>query len=112
MKPIFIISPSFTKLVSFVVEVYAICLFPFIISKYPMGPTTRNHEMIHFQQQKELLVIFFYILYCFYYIKGYIIYRDKEEAYHSIPFEKEAYSNQGRLSYLETRNMFSWLDYR
>ena len=62
MLPIVIVSPKFTKLVSIFIDVYAITLFPFIISKEKMDETTLNHEKIHIEQQKELLVVFFYLL--------------------------------------------------
>ena len=59
MFPITIVSPKFTKLMSIFIDVYAITIFPFIISKEKMDKVTLNHEKIHIQQQKEMLVIFF-----------------------------------------------------
>ena len=59
MLPIVIVSAKFTKLMSIFIDVYAITLFPFIISKEKMDETTLNHEKIHIEQQKELLVVFF-----------------------------------------------------
>ena len=66
MKPILVVSPAFTKLMSIVIDVYAITIFPFIISKEKMSEITLNHETIHIEQQKELLVLGFYPLYVFY----------------------------------------------
>jgi len=112
VKPILIVSPWFTKLVSVVIDVYAITLFPFIISKEPMGPETLNHETIHIKQQAELFVIFFYLLYVAYYFIGLVKYKDKQKAYYMIPFEQEAYEYDNQLDYLETRKPYSWTKYK
>lgn len=112
MKPILIVSPWFTKLVSVVIDVYAITLFPFIISKEPMGPETLNHETIHIKQQAELFVIFFYLLYVAYYFIGLVKYKDKQKAYYMIPFEQEAYEYDNQLDYLQTRKPYSWTKYK
>ncbi len=53
MKPIIVVSPTFTKLMSIVIDVYAIPIFPFIISKEKMSEITLNHETIHIEQLKE-----------------------------------------------------------
>lgn len=112
MKPIIIISPWFTKLMSVVIDVYAITIFPFIISREWMEEVTLNHETIHIHQQRELLVIPFYILYFYYYLVGIIKYKDKQQAYYMIPFEQEAYSNDQDLDYLKTREWFAWRRYK
>lgn len=63
---------------------------------------TINHEKIHWQQQIELLIIPFYILYIFeFFIKG----------YDNISFEREAYANDKNLNYLKNRKRFSWIKY-
>ena len=108
MKPIIIVSPTFTKLMSVVIDVYAITIFPFIISKEWMNEATLNHETIHIHQQRELLVIPFYILYFYYYLVGIIKYKDKQQAYYMIPFEQEAYANDQDLDYLKNRKRFAW----
>ena len=112
MKPILIISPWFTKLVSIVIDVYAITIFPFIISKEEMDVGTLNHETIHIHQQRELLVIPFYLLYAYFYLVGLIKFKDKQRAYFMIPFEQEAYSNAQNLDYLKTRKWFAWRRYK
>ncbi|MCK5614419.1 hypothetical protein KAR91_71795 [Candidatus Pacearchaeota archaeon] len=61
-----------------------------------------NHEKIHFKQQKELLLIGFYILYLIFWLKY---------GYRNMPFEKEAYDNDDNLKYLETRKHFAWIKY-
>ena len=112
MKPITIVSPWFTNFVSVVIDVYAITIFPFIISREEMDENTLNHETIHIHQQRELLVIPFYLLYAFYYFKGLIKYKDKQQAYFMIPFEQEAYSNDQDLDYLKARKWFAWRRYK
>jgi len=112
MKPVVIVSPFFTKLVSIFIDVHAITLFPFIISKEKMDDITLNHEKIHIAQQKELLVIFFYLLYVYYFIENYLFYKDIHTAYMMISFEREAYEHDSDLSYLSNRKRFRWLHYR
>lgn len=53
---------------------------------------------------KELLFIFFYIIYLLEWIVRLFI---NENAYRNISFEKEAYQNEGDLSYLRTRRWFA-----
>ena len=80
-------------------EVYGITLFPFIILRegHRDDKVLLNHEKIHLEQQKELLVVFFYIIYFVEWLfKG----------YRNISFEKEAYNNQRNLDYLKTRKKY------
>ena len=53
---------------------------------------------------KELLFIFFYIIYFLEWIVRLFI---NKNAYRSISFEKEAYSNEDNLEYLKTRKHFA-----
>ena len=80
----------------------AMAIFPFIFTRSEVGKLTLNHEKIHFAQQKELLIIFFYLLYAVFYL----LY-----GYKNSPFEKEAYRNGYNLKYLEKRKLFSWVKY-
>ncbi len=52
-----------------------------------------NHERIHTAQQRELLFIPFYILYVFEWLIRLIQYRNRNDAYMNISFEREAYAN-------------------
>jgi len=92
MKPIVIIAPRFLKAISLIIDVFAITLYPFIIAREEMSVDVLRHESIHIAQQKELLVVFFYLLYGWDYLKGYIKFRNKELAYRRIRFEQEAYA--------------------
>lgn len=89
-----------------------ITLFPFIFvtkKEYLKNPYFINHEKIHLQQQKELLVIFFYIWYVTDFLLKYIKHRNWETAYRNIIFEREAYQNEHNLNYLKTRKIFGFL---
>ena len=68
-----------------------------------------NHERIHLKQQIELLVIPFYLIYFFNWIVN--LFKNSENAYRNICFEKEAYNNESNLKYLKTRKFWSWLKY-
>lgn len=103
-----IYSDKFLDKISIFMKVGGITLYPFIILRENYKKDTKesreiiNHEKIHIEQQKELFVIFFYILYLIEYIfKG----------YYNISFEKEAYENDNNLEYLKTRKRYSFLKY-
>ena len=58
----------------------------------------RRHEEIHGAQQKELLLIGFYFVYFVEWIfKG----------YQNVSFEREAYANEEKKDYLNTRKSFA-----
>lgn len=70
---------------------------------------TINHESIHWKQQLEMLVIFFYIWYL---VEWFIrIFINGRQAYISISFEQEAYGNDRNLTYLKNRKPYSWFKY-
>ena len=76
----------------------AITLWPFIIHKPIFSSIDLNHEMIHAEQQKELVIVGFYLIYIIEWIfKG----------YDNISFEREAYDNQEDLDYLKTRKHYA-----
>ena len=80
-----------------------ITLYPFILLKRKEDlddKVTINHESIHIQQQKETLVIFFYL--------WYLIEWAIKRSYYKLSFEKEAYQNEANLDYLKTRKHYSW----
>lgn len=89
----------------------AITLWPFIFVRKEFKNTnlsyTVNHENIHGAQQKELLLIGFYIIYLYEWIRNLIIYKDSNKAYTLISFEREAYSNMYNLNYLKERKHFA-----
>ena len=111
MFPIFIVSERLVRFLSIFINVYAITLFPFVISREELDDETKNHEKIHFRQQLELLVIPFYFLYALFFICGWLKYRDNTKAYLSIPFEIECYKNEENLEYLSRRGFLGWIKY-
>ncbi len=87
-------------------------IFPFIILKDKVQITDAvliNHEKIHLRQQLELLLIFFYFFYLLNYLVNLLRYKDHDKAYRSIIFEKEAYSFDHDLDYLNKRRFLGFL---
>lgn len=91
-------------------NVIAITLYPFAMyykGKWGTIPMTIiNHEDIHWHQQKEMLVIFFYL----WYVIEWLIKLPKygKWAYYAISFEREAYWNEDE-DY--DRKYFAWFKY-
>jgi hypothetical protein len=73
-----------------------------------MGARTKNHESIHFQQWVELGFVMFPVLYLSYWIVNKVNGLDGFEAYRMIPFEVEAYDNEGDFDYLSKRKRYAW----
>lgn len=102
------------KFVSFITFGWAagICLSPFGIylkEKYLNGKRIINHELIHWEQQMEMLIIFFYLWYLIeWFIK---LFKYGKKSYYNISFEREAKLNENNYNYLETRKFFSWIKY-
>lgn len=96
-------------------KINGITLFPFIIlrdKKLRANKVLMNHEKIHIHQQLELLVIFFYIWYVLEYYYLFFKLKDKNLAYRNICFEREAYTKENELNYLEKRKFWNFLKYR
>lgn len=70
-----------------------------------------NHERIHTAQQRELLFIPFYIIYLIEWLIRLMQYRNRNDAYMNISFEREAYAHGHNLNYLSNRKFFAWRDY-
>lgn len=90
-----------------------ITLFPFVFVRPGIRLNRRLvvHEKIHIQQQKELLVIPFFLLYLLEYLFNLVRYKNHYQAYYYISFEQEAYLNDKNMFYLKKRKPFSWLKY-
>lgn len=87
----------------------AITLYPFIFVRNDNDKYDKeliNHECIHLRQQKELLVLFFYVWYFLDFVIKYLRYRNWDKAYRNIIFEREAYNNQNNLDYLKVRGVW------
>jgi len=94
--------------------VNGITLYPFIILR--TGRHTEkaliNHEKIHIEQQKEMLVIFFYLWYGIEYLYNLWRFKNKRLAYKNISFERESYLNQFNLKYIsKKRKHYAFLKY-
>lgn len=70
---------------------------------------TRNHELIHWSQQLQLLIIFFYLWYLIEWLIRIPI--NGRKAYKNIVFERESHFNEGDPDYLETRKFWAFLKY-
>jgi hypothetical protein len=92
-------------------DVIAITLAPFGIFHRPekMPWQLLNHELIHWKQQMEMLIIPFYL---WYFIEWLIkLPKWGGIAYYRISFEKEAYANEKDGQYLNNRKHFTWFKY-
>ncbi len=89
-------------------------LWPFIFLKedaLKVDEVLINHERIHLKQQRELLILPFYILYISEWLFRTVLYRDSYRAYQNISFEREAYANEKDMEYLSKRRFFGFLQY-
>ncbi len=91
-----------------------ITIYPFVFLKrraLAKDKTLINHERIHLMQQRELLVIPFYIWYVIEFVIRLIYYKSWHLAYINISFEREAYANQKDKGYLKSRSIWRFLRY-
>lgn len=87
-------------------------LFPFILVKtagLKTNKTIINHENIHLHQQRELLLIPFYIIYLIHYFLNLLYYLKHDKAYRNIVFEREAYIHERDFQYLGKRKRWAWI---
>jgi len=92
----------------------ALTLWPVIIIKeteLKNDLVLLNHERIHLKQQRELLILPFYILYLLEWFIRLCKYRSWYKAYKNISFEREAYLHEENLNYLNKRQKWSFLRY-
>jgi len=89
----------------------AINLFGIIFARKGMrlSVTAIQHERIHTEQMKELLYVFFYLLYFLEWI--FKLFNYGLNSYNNISFEREAYANQSDSIYLQNRKRFAFLKY-
>lgn len=91
----------------------ALTIWPFVFVRNDekTTPVIMHHEEIHGQQQKELLFVFFYLWYGIEYVLRLAKYRNRITAYKNISFEREAYSNQNNIVYLDERKPYAFVKY-
>lgn len=91
----------------------AMCTYPFIFVRKEhyesFTPAVLQHERIHAEQQKELLVVLFLLCYGFEWLFMLLFSKERfsHKAYRNISFEKEAYEHQADKGYLEKRKHFA-----
>lgn len=91
----------------------AINLFGFLLCR-DRKKVTRiviNHEKIHTAQMRELLYVFFYILYGIEFLLRLWWYLDWHAAYRNISFEREAYAKEKYYAYISKRKNYAWINY-
>lgn len=79
----------------------------FVRGNKELSDVTINHEAIHTAQWKEL----WYIGFLLWYVIEWLIRLPKGNAYRNISFEREAYTNDKNLTYLQTRKRFAFVKY-
>lgn len=93
-------------------NIIGITLAPFGIylkKDYLSSEAVINHESIHWKQQMEMLVIFFYLWYIIEWFCKYIIHGS--QSYYYISFEREAYKYDDDSEYLKNRKHFGWIKF-
>ena len=93
------------------IEISALSFACFVFSRGKINKTTRRHETIHYHQQIELSFVIQWILYGLFWTFGMIKYRNGKKAYYENPFEREAYANERKTTYLEKRPLWNWVNY-
>lgn len=111
MKPIIIKNSKIPKLLSWVIDIRGITLWPFIILIDEGDERIIRHESIHIAQYNELFVVGFIALYLWDAARGLIKYKDGELAYRAIRFEQEAYAFDEMAGYLKTRTRYKWREF-
>ena len=91
----------------------ALTVWPFIFVRKGARYTEvdDHHENIHCEQQKEMLVVFFFLWYIIEWLIRLIQYRNATTAYKNISFEREAYYHQAEAGYLEIRKPYSFIKF-
>jgi hypothetical protein len=89
----------------------AMTTWPFIFARKELNKYILNHENIHGEQQKELLIIPFYVLYILEYLIKICITFSTSKAYYSISFEQEANRYEHELDYIKHRTHYIWIKY-
>ena len=106
------VRPNLVRIITFGFAA-AITIWPFGIFlrriEYLSNQRMINHESIHWEQQKELGGLLFYILYLVEWIIKLFIYWKR--SYVNLAAEREAYEFDDNLSYLNTRKRYKWLKY-
>ncbi|MFK7048608.1 MULTISPECIES: hypothetical protein [Flavobacterium] len=93
---------------------HGITFFPFVFirdEKNKEDVYFINHESIHIRQQKEMLIVLFFVWYGLEYLFRLLQFRNQHKAYYNISFEREAYKKEKDLDYLKKRSFWAFLKY-
>jgi len=93
------------------IEIWALSFGFFVFCRGVLSKTTQRHETIHYHQQLELFFVGQWILYVLFWLVGLVRYRSGKKAYRENPFEREAYDNERKYSYLKKRPLWNWVHY-
>ena len=93
------------------IEINALSFACFVFCRGTLSKTSRRHETIHYHQQLELAFVGQWVLYGLFSLVGFLIYRSPSKAYYENPFEREAYSNEKKFTYLAKRPLWNWTHY-
>lgn len=85
--------------------------FIFVRRGFVLDDNDVRHEAIHWEQQKEMLVLPFFLWYIVEFMINLFKFWDWNKAYRNISFEKEAYDFEKEKDYLSLRKRFSWFKY-
>jgi hypothetical protein len=91
-----------------------IAIFPFVFLRSEVlkqDVVLLNHEKIHLKQQLELLILPFFLFYGLEFLVRLFQYKSWHLAYKNISFEREAYTNEKDLDYLQSRSFWSFIRY-
>lgn len=90
-----------------------ITLLCFIFTRDKSRVTEKDiqHETIHWEQEKEMLILGFYLWYIIEFLIRFLLSWNWHYSYKSISFEQEAYEWEGTKIYLSTRKHYNWLNY-
>jgi len=104
----FFITPKFPPGYFVAITLWPVGIF-FNSSGWYNNKVTRQHEKIHWEQQKEMAGILFYVWYGVEYLVRLIQYRSHWKAYSNISFEREANAFESAIGYLKIRDRFFWI---
>jgi hypothetical protein len=79
----------------------------YIKKQYLTDGVTVRHEFIHWRQQWEMALLPFYLWYGI----EWSIRRIFGYPYEEVSFEREAYDNDEKITYLDNRLPYSWVKY-
>ena len=85
--------------------------FIFVRNGFELSDEDIRHESIHWEQQKEMLIIPCFLWYLIEFIVNLFKFNDWSKAYRNISSESEAYDFEKEKDYLALRKRFAWFNY-